>query len=150
MIRYVETLEEANKCDELLNKLILDEKKYDNTIDEKIIVNNYFCNIIKNKDNILLINVIENKIVAYIFARRIYDDSSKNIGYLIDGLYVESEYRNQGIAKKLINEVIKICKFNNSSYIDINVMYKNVLARKLYNSLEFYELKLTMRRELNT
>ena len=149
MIRKVETLEEANKCDELLNKLILDEKKYDDTINENFVVNNYFSKMISNENNILLIDVIDDKIIAYVFAKKICDDESIEIGYLIDGLYVEQEYRNHGIAKNLINEIIKICKNNNASYIDINVMYNNTLAKKLYESLEFNELKLTLRKKLN-
>ena len=148
MIRKVETLEEANKCDELLNKLILDEKKYDNTINEKFVVKNYFSKMINNENNILLVDIIDDKIIAYVFAKKIYDESI-DIGYLIDGLYVEQEYRNRGIAKNLINEIIKICENNNASYIDINVIYNNALAKKLYKSLEFNELKLTLRKKLN-
>lgn len=148
MIKYVETLEEANSCDELLNKLILDEKKYDETINENFVVKNYFCNIIKNKQDLLLIYVVNNNVVAYIYAKKIKDDVSKNTSYLIDGLYVEEEYRNQGIAKKLIKEIIKICSVNDCSNIDINVMYKNELAKKLYKALNFNELKLTLRLEL--
>lgn len=148
MIRKVETLEEANKCDELLNKLILDEKKYDDTINENFVVNNYFSKMINNENNILLIDIIDDKIIAYVFAKKIYDESI-DIGYLIDGLYVEQEYRNRGIAKNLINEIIKICENNNASYIDINVIYNNALAKKLYKSLEFNELKLTLRKKLN-
>ena len=64
MIKHVETLNEANKCDELLNKLILDEQKYDNKIAGTFIVKDYFCNIFKNKNDILLIYVIDNNIVA--------------------------------------------------------------------------------------
>lgn len=148
MIRKVETLEEANKCDELLNKLILDEKKYDDTINENFFVNNYFSKMINNENNILLVDIIDDKIIAYVFAKKIYDESI-DIGYLIDGLYVEQEYRNRGIAKNLINVIIKICENNNASYIDINVMYNNTLAKKLYKSLEFNELKLTLRKKLN-
>lgn len=46
-------------------------------------------------------------------------------------------------------KIIKICKNNNASYIDINVMYNNTLAKKLYMSLEFNELKLILRKKLN-
>lgn len=148
MIKKVETLEEANECDKLLNKLILDEKQYDNTIDANFKVNNYFANMFKNKDDVLLVKIIENKVVAYIFAKKLNNNVSESIGYWIDGLYVESEYRRQGIAKDLINEITKICAMDNCSYIDINVMYKNELAKKLYKSLEFQELRITLRKNL--
>lgn len=145
MIKNVSNIYEANRCDDFLNKLILDERKYDDTIDKDFVVKDYFCNIFKNEMDILLIYVMDDNIVAYIYAKRISNDSSKSIGYLIDGLYVEEKYRNQGIGKKLIKEVISRCSINGCSYIDINVMYKNELAKNLYNSLNFNELKLTLR-----
>ncbi|MDD2181106.1 MAG: GNAT family N-acetyltransferase [Bacilli bacterium] len=148
MIKRAETLLELKRCDELLNKLILDEKKYDNNIVENFVVRNYFSTIIKNKNNILLIKVIDDVIVGYIFAKMINSDTENNLGYLIDGLYVEKEFRNQKIAKSLINKVIEMCILNKVSYIDINVMYKNELAKQLYKSLKFEEFRITLRKKI--
>ena len=55
MIKQVFDEEEANYCDKLLTKLIRDESLYDNVIFIDFIVNDYFKNEIKNKNNILLI-----------------------------------------------------------------------------------------------
>lgn len=40
-VKLVMTNEDANKCDKLLNKLILDERKYDNSIPEDAKILNY-------------------------------------------------------------------------------------------------------------
>jgi ribosomal protein S18 acetylase RimI-like enzyme len=129
-------------CDKLLNKLIIDEAKYDDTIDKKFIVKDYFSNVIKNKDNILLGNFWDNKIVGYLFLKK------EDKGYLIDGLYVEEDYRNQGIAKSLIEEAIKIVKEKEVSSLSINVMYENKIALKLYKYLGFKEFKIMLKKDL--
>lgn len=142
MIERVNSEADANKCDKLLTELILDEKKYDKTLDNNFIVKDYFVNQIKNPNNILLVYK-DNDVIGYIYLRPI-NDNIKN--YLIDGLYVEENYRNKGIGKKLITEAIKYLKNINAEYIDINVMYDNDIARKLYKYFEFNEFKLTMRK----
>ena len=92
--------ERANICDSLLTKLIQDERQYNSSIDKNFIVKDYFKNVIKNKDNILLCYEDEKIIKGYIYLKLITSDNMR--GYLIDGLYVEEDYRNNGIATKLI------------------------------------------------
>lgn len=55
MIIRVENINDCKICDDFLTLLIHDEKQYDETIDENFIVKDYFVNVIKNKDNILLL-----------------------------------------------------------------------------------------------
>ena len=55
MIIRVENVDDCKICDEFLTLLIHDEKQYDETIDENFVVKDYFVNVIKNKDNILLL-----------------------------------------------------------------------------------------------
>lgn len=140
MIKEVENLEEAKVCDKLLNKLIIDEYSYDKTIDKKFKVKDYFTSIYKDDNNKLLIYKSSDKIVGYIFTKKIEK------GILIDGLYVEKPYRNNGIATDLINHVVKISKENKIKYIDINVMYENELAKNLYKKLGFNEFRVTLRK----
>ena len=68
MIIRVLDEEIANICDELLTKLIRDERKYDNSIDENFKVKDYFKNVIKNNDNVFLYTLILvfNKIYNFI------------------------------------------------------------------------------------
>ena len=60
MIIKVNNINDCNICDEFLTLLIQDERKYDNTIDENFVVSNYFINMIKWQ-NILLLYKKENK-----------------------------------------------------------------------------------------
>lgn len=145
MIKKVTNKIDADKCDLLLNKLILDEKQYDETIDENFVVSNYFNNIIDNPNNVLLAYYIEDEIVGYILIKNL---NTNDKVCLLDGLYVEENYRNKGIANQLINEALNISKENNCKYVDINVMYKNELAKEIYKKLGFNEFKLNLRKEI--
>ena len=138
LIKKVETIEEARVCDTLLTKLIQDESKYNKLINPNFVVNNYFTNIYDNTDNCLLIATNEDSITGYIFVKRIESETS-DIVVLIDGLYVEKEYRNQGIASSLIDSALTWCKENSINAVKIKVMTNNENALKLYQKYCFNE-----------
>ena len=146
MIEKIKTKELADKCDELLTKLILDERQYDDSIDPDFKVSNYFNNFVNDEDKLLLGYLVDNTLVGYIYA---YETVSNNIkGLFIDGLYVETDYRNRGIAKELINEIVLEAENREAKFIDIKVMSKNDVAKHLYNSLDFNEFKVMLRKEI--
>ncbi len=130
MIIKANSFYDCNVCDELFALLIQDEKKYDNTIDENFVVSNYFINMI-NGQNILLLYKNENKPIGYIFAKKIDDN------YLIDGLYVDFNFRNKGIATKLIKEIIRDIYLLGDYKIFINILKKNKVAVNLYKNIGF-------------
>lgn len=130
MIIKVNSIDDCKICDNFLTLLIQDERKYDNTIDEKFVVKDYFINMINNQ-NILLLYKKENKPIGYIFAKKIDDK------YLIDGLYIDINFRNKGIATKLIKEIIKEIYLLGDYEIFINVLKKNKVAVNLYKNIGF-------------
>lgn len=130
MITKVNSIDECKICDNFLTLLIQDERKYDNTIDENFVVSNYFINMIKG-ENILLLYKNENKPIGYIFAKKINDK------YLIDGLYIDINFRNKGIATKLIKEIIREIYLFGDYEIFINALKKNKVAVNLYKNNGF-------------
>lgn len=147
MIKQVFDEIEANYCDKLLTKLIREESIYDNVIFIDFIVNDYFKNVIKNKNNILLVYEENGIIAGYIYLKAIKDEEQQ--GYLIDGLYVEEKYRNQRIATKLLEYSLSILSKKKISFVDINVLSKNTIAKKLYKKVGFEEYKIHMRKKIN-
>ncbi|MEG2351263.1 MAG: GNAT family N-acetyltransferase [Bacilli bacterium] len=143
MIEKVKNIVDANKCDELLTKLILDERKYDDSIDEDIIITNYFNTMLNDENIILLAYYLKKEIVGYILIRK-----TNKTTCLLDGLYVLEEYRNQEIANSLLNEAINRCKKLNVKNIDINVMKKNTIAKDIYKKLNFIEYELKLRKTI--
>ena len=138
VIKEVDSQEEAIKCDELLTKLIIDEKKYNSNISDDVNINNFYPNIYNKDNNKLFIAIDDNNIIGYIYIKLISTDGiDNNKELLIDALYVEEDYRNKGIATSLINKVKEYSINNNIKYISINVLDKNIKAKNLYNKLGF-------------
>lgn len=135
----------AEKCDELLTKLIEDERKYNNKINEIFIVVDYFKNVINDDNNILLCYKMDENVVGYIFFK--YINNIDGVGYLIDGLFVEEAYRNKGIAKSLISEGLKRIDSIKKDFIDIKVMANNKIAMKLYESFGFEIFSIKLRKK---
>lgn len=87
--------------------------------------------------------------IGYIWFGYQEDDISKGF---IDELYVESKYRQIGIATSLLKEAIRWMKKNKCSLIDIDVKAQNKGAIKLYRELGFTKqeskwVNLTMKLE---
>ena len=99
--------------------------------------------MLDDEDVILLAYYLDKLIVGYILIRKI----NENL-FLLDGLYVLEEYRNQKIASSLLNEAIDRCKKLNVKYIDINVMEKNELAKRIYKKLDFTEYEVKLRKNI--
>ena len=142
-IKQVTNVVDADRCDELLTKLIQDERQYNDTIDDNYIVTNHFNQMLDDENIIILAYYINKTIVGYILIRR-----TSNNTCLLDGLYVEKEYRNKGIGKSLLTEAISRIKNMNIKYVDINVMYNNIIAKHIYEKLGFVGYEIKMRKSV--
>lgn len=80
-----------------------------------------------------LVAKIEDKVVGYIGMWFVMDECH------ITNIAVHSEYRNQKIATKLINEMLKFCKEHATTYILLEVRQSNIPAQKLYTKFGFKE-----------
>ena len=91
-------------------------------------------NVPKQLNNYKLIN-IDSNIVGCILVE------NKDDGVIIDELYIEEKYRNNGIGTDLINNVI-----SNNNIVYLWVYKLNVKAIRLYKRLEFKIIKETENR----
>ena len=142
-IKQVTNVVDADRCDELLTKLIHDERQYNDTIEDNYIVTNHFNKMLDDENIIILAYYINKIIVGYILIRR-----TSNNTCLLDGLYVEKEYRNKGIGNSLLTEAISRIKNMNVKYVDINVMYNNIIAKHIYEKLGFVGYEIKMRKSI--
>ena len=142
-IKQVTNVVDADRCDELLTKLIQDERQYNDTIDENYIVTNHFSKMLNDENIIILAYYINEIIVGYILIRR-----TSNNTCLLDGLYVEKEYRKKGIGNSLLKDAISRIKNMNVKYVDINVMYNNIIAKHIYEKLGFVGYEIKMRKSI--
>lgn len=149
-IEKVTTIEDAKKCNELLTKLIKSEKKYNNNINEKYEVTEWFEKVYNEKYNTIYVAKIENKIVGYIYCKINSIDNGPTLKRegLIDGLYVEEEYRKQGIATKLMEAAKEWAKKMEIKYVFLNVLEENKNAMNLYLKNEFKNFERKLKLEL--
>ena len=142
-IKQVTNVVDDDRCDELLTKLIHDERQYNDTIEDNYIVTNHFNKMLDDENIIILAYYINKTIVGYILIRKMANNTC-----LLDGLYVEKEYRNKGIGKSLLTEAISRIKNMNVKYVDINVMYNNIIAKHIYEKLGFVGYEIKMRKSI--
>lgn len=146
-IEKVESKEDAVKCNELLSKLIADESTFDNTLNKGYIVIDYFEHIYNKPQNIIFVaKENDNTVIGYAYCK-ITMDIDKKIA-LIDGIYVEEKYRNQGIATQIIEECKRWAAKMEAKILELNVVSKNENAINLYKKIGFDEFSKKMRLEL--
>lgn len=80
-----------------------------------------------------LVAKINNKIIGYIGMWFVMDECH------ITNIAVLGEYRKQGIASKLINKMLELCKEHQTTYIMLEVRATNIPAQKLYSKFGFAE-----------
>lgn len=140
-------INDAKRLNELLTKLIIDEKKYDDNINENYVVKSYYEYVIPKKQNIILVVEFLNTIIGYLYGY-IMDDGDTVINKVAktDALFIEEDYRHLGIATSLINEFKKIVEEENVKYIEVNVCNDNKNAINIYKNNNFNETKsITMK-----
>jgi ribosomal protein S18 acetylase RimI-like enzyme len=137
-------LNDSLQLDNLLTKLVEDEKiNYDKYINIGKI-NGLYQTLLINNNTHAFVCEENNKIVGYIYCYV----NNESIG-ILDALYIEEEYRGLGIATKLIELAINWLKDEKLvKLIEISVMDKNELAKKLYKKLGFQKFKETLRIEI--
>lgn len=110
IIEKVKNLEEANKCDELLTKLIKSESAFNENIKSDFIVKDYFASVYNKSENVLYVAKEENKIIGYVFCKIISEDGGVEVNpeALVDGLYVEKEYRNKRNCYSIIEKCTRM------------------------------------------
>ena len=147
-IHKAKTKEDCKVCDEYLSKLINFESSFDAVINPHVSVSGPCENNIKQNDVFIAVTKIEQT-VGYIFGYRQFSKGkiyNKDI-LILEALYVEPEFRNQGVGKKLINAFESWAKENYEDFvIEITHINSNENARKFYESLGYLPVKTTLRK----
>lgn len=144
-ILKVNNKEMALIANKFLTKLIHDEKKYDNNINEKYIVNSMYDISFDNDNLCILLAKYKNKYVGYLFGYLM------NIGdaYIekqskLDAMFVDDEYRENRIGSLLIDEFKKWSLRKGAKYVELTVCKDNVAAKNLYKNNGFRQTKMIM------
>lgn len=90
---------------------------------------------INDSNYIVLKAVVENDIVGFVIVQ-------KSDEYNIDSIAVEKEFRNWGVATKLIDKVHNIAKDNKVNVLSLEVSDKNITAYLLYKKIGFEQRRI--------
>ena len=143
-------IKDAKSLNNLLTLLIRDEKQYDNNIDENFVVTNMYENYIEDPKRCILVAEDNEKIIGYIYGYlNDADPTLNNRLALLDALYVDENYRKQGIADSLIKNFKEWVISNNVKIIEVGVCSENINAKHLYNKHGFNTVKETLICEIN-
>ena len=138
-------MKDAKYLDNLLTKLIQDERQYDDSIDEYFVVTNFYQNYIEDNTKFLYLGEDNNEIIGYIYGYFNNDVTTNNKVAYLDALFINSDYRHQGIANKLIEEFKKWAINNNCTSMEVNVCSQNTKAKNLYIKNNFQSFKETLK-----
>lgn len=99
------------------------------------------------RNNELYIGEIDNSIVSCMIVNHQYNEGYNHVKwsinvsdeelYVIHALGVDPFYSGQGIAKQMVNEVIKLARMNNIKTIRLDVLQDNIPALKAYEKMGF-------------
>lgn len=92
--------------------------------------------LLEQKTSIIYIAYIDVKAVGFTQLFPIYSSVSMQPMFVLNDLYVDSNYRNQGIGEALINRAKQLCKDKNQKGLAIQTAFDNP-AQYLYERLGF-------------
>lgn len=87
--------------------------------------------------NVELVAVINNKVLGYTIVNKLYDVIGNCYYAHINYVCVLKEYRNNGIATKIFDEIFNICKEEDIKYLELTSNSSRKEAHKLYKNLGF-------------
>ena len=92
-----------------------------------------FIQELTNNLALYLVAKIENKAVGYVGVWKILNEGH------ITNVAVHPDYRNQGIAKALVSELLLLCMKEGIDSFTLEVRESNIIAQTLYKKLGFVE-----------
>ena len=129
----------ANKDDlimlnEMINKLYKYETSFNSNSNFDFKFDNYFNEYkIDSDTDIILVYECDGLITGYIHASKKFDKQAFDVEYIVRTIFVDEQYRNNGIGSELMNNVISILKNQGIKYLDVECYSDNI------NSLKFLD-----------
>lgn len=138
---------DALKMNELLTKLIQDERQYDKNIDENFVVESFYEHYVEDNSKCLLVAKVDDAIIGYIYGyiKTLEGGEKPHKEAKLDAIYVEVEYRKKHVAEELIKKFKVWAKENEVTSLEVDVCANNIKAYNLYLKNGFIEIKKTLK-----
>ncbi len=134
----------------LLTKLIQDERQYDKNIDESFVVTSFYEHYVDDPNRCLLVADNNGVILGYLYGYLCPQEDGlvKHLEAKLDALFVEEEYRNNKIAQELIANFKSWCLDKKVNSIEVDVCSDNKKAFNLYSQSGFKEVKKSLKMDI--
>ena len=92
-----------------------------------------------NNESVIFIALDTDKSTAVGFTQLYPTYSSVRVvkNWILNDLYVDKEYRKQGIGEKLIQNAMNFAKENNAKFVELSTAVDNYTAQSLYEQIGF-------------
>ena len=124
------------QCDKLLIKLFKEEAVYDGNFLKVEKTNSLLCDL-DYENNILLVVKENDNVLGFLFGFIEKNKMSREKIAHISFVYVETRYRKNKIASKLIDEFLLLVKKSRIELIEVKCYTNNEAANKLYKKYGF-------------
>ena len=128
--------EDINIIKKMEKKLIEEELKYDDKLD--INYNDSCTKYINDDRSYIIVVEKDNNKLGYLYGY-IYGKRGPISGKcaVLNNIYIDDKYRGNGIGSLLVDYFKNWCIEKNIDYIEVNVYYKNELAKSFYRKHTF-------------
>lgn len=110
----------------------------------------YVRRLMKRKDVAVFVAQKNSGLVGYLIAK-IKEEKPvfklRKRGHITD-LFVEKDYRRQGIGRKLVKEALAWFRSRNLQFVEISVYVKNISGKIAWKRMGFKEHMILLRRKL--
>ncbi len=147
----VATIDDWKKIQELNNKLFVYEGDFDKTLDMKWPFSQegedyYRTSLVKGNYGVFVVKNEDSEIIAYAISYVKKGCYYRNIKKIVEveNIYVEEDYRKQGIGKQLFSKVEDFAKSKQAEAVSVAATAMNDKAIAFYNSIGFgaYSIEL--------
>lgn len=146
----VTKVQECKECDHLLEKLIKYESAIDGKINGDTTISSFYERSLQKDDSVIYACEENGNLCGFIMAY-----VSKNTSFVLPiinimSIYIDTDYREKGIGKSLMQEVEKWAKEKYEKFmIELNCISNNLKALNFYKELGYDEVRVTMRKIIN-
>ena len=105
---------------------------------ELALAQDFIAQRLQNNDSRILVAATnQQQLVGFVQLYPIFSSISAQKAWLLNDLFIRAEFRQQGIAAKLISKSIKLGAESAAAWILLQTRHNNYTAQKLYEKLGF-------------
>lgn len=90
---------------------------------------------ISKEESIIFIALVDSEAAGFVQLYPIFSSVSLKRAYILNDLYVDPRFRQQGAGKRLMEKSFEYCIQNNARFVALETAKDNIQAQKLYEQM---------------